>query len=1153
MLTRTKIRNLTHAAFYARGLDLYLSDKVKELQMRKESFVDMVDARVEGSGTKEYHVRICYDDVRDELVREECDCPAFYSYEGLCKHIVAVLLKYLDRKELEKRKPEENESGGHETSEGSYRDRYLSEGVSLSAGEGGFVPGKRRMLQMTTPVMKQLLNRQVIRKTAPLVQGGVYGKVRIEPFLTCERTGVKAEFRIGATQMYVLKDVLDFADWMDRGEEHEYGKKLSFMHLMDAFEPESRGLAAFIRSWGRENGDKYIQNNYYGYHYGNLRPKIREMSLSDSDLEAFLESVGTKQIRAVVYKRNRGTKKERTGGEGFRKNYYENGDSEDDSDGEIFWQVKEGEPARRLRILGGDEGIWLEVSCPVRYQGRHRDIYFENGNIYLSPREQLDPVRDFQMCAEQAGNGKIFIQKEDVPAFCRDFLPDLEKYYECEKVNFNIRDYDVNPVSFEIYLDAPQRDLITCRVMAVYGDRKYNVYGDREDAGQRDLAREIVVGQAVAAYCNAYDPVQMTMAIADTEDQIYEILTEGISRMQELGEVFVSDALKKIRVAPNPHVTVGISLSGDLLELSMSSEDMTKEELIEILSRYDRRKKYYRLKNGDFIKVEGEGLETLSVLKNELGLSEKQLGQKQIALPKYRALFLDGELKGDQALATVKNKAFRALIRNMRTVEDNDFEVPELLEGVLREYQKRGFLWLKTLRYNGFGGILADDMGLGKTLQILAFLYSEFMDAGAEDNRRCLIVTPASLVYNWYNEVQRFTPLLPVKMIVGTLSQRQQMIEQAGKREVLITSYDLLKRDIEAYQGKKFFCQVIDEAQFIKNHNTQSARAVKEIEAECKLALTGTPVENRLSELWSIFDYLMPGFLFSYQRFREKFESPIVQQQDKAAMEQLQKMIRPFVLRRLKKDVLKDLPDKMEEEVYAVLQGEQQKLYDAHVKRIALMLDKQTEEEFRTSKIQILSELTRLRQLCCDPMLLYENFPEESAKKELCLNMVRSAVGGGHKILLFSQFTSMLDILCRQLEDEGITYYTLTGSTSKEKRKELVEKFQQDDTNVFCISLKAGGTGLNLTAADIVIHYDPWWNLAVQNQATDRAHRIGQENTVTVYKLITKGTIEENILHLQEKKRQLADQVLSGEEIGSGSFTKEELMEILGMNRAERE
>ncbi len=1138
MLTRTKIRNMTHAAFYARGLDLYLTDKIRELQMKEESFVDTVEARVKGSGTKEYHVRICYDDVQDELVREECDCPAFYSYDGLCKHIVAVLLKYLDRKQLEKKslgqdEPEKCEAAGEQRTEFQNQD---FPDRSVSSRDNPYFADKRRAFQITTPVMKQLLNRQVIRKTAPLTQSEVYGKISIEPFLTCEPGKVKVEFKIGATQKYVLKDVLDFADWMDRGEEHEYGKKLCFMHLPEAFEPESRGLVAFIRSWVRENGEKFVQNNYYGYNYVNLRPRIRELSLSDSSLEAFLESIGTREVRAMVYRPDyMGESREEE--EDCLKNVCE----------EFLWQVKEGSPARRLHIVGQSEGIWLEVSRPVRYQGLHSDIYFEDGNIYLLPKQLLDPVRDFQMCAEQARDGRIYIQKDDVPAFCRDFLPALERYYECEKENFNVQDYDVNPVSFEIYLDAPQHNIITCRVMAVYGERKYNVYGDRVDAGQRDLAREIVVGQAVAAYCNAYDPAQMAMAIANTEDQIYEILTEGIPRMQELGEVFISDALKKVRVAQTTHVTVGLSLSGDLLELSMTSDDMTKEELIEILSRYDRRKKYYRLRSGDFIKVEGEGLETLSALKEELGLSDKQLRQEQIALPKYRALFLDGELKGSQGLSTVKNKAFRALVRNMRTVEDNDFEVPQLLEGVLREYQKRGFLWLKTLKHNGFGGILADDMGLGKTIQVLAFLYSEFMDAGAEDNRRCLIVTPASLVYNWYSEVQRFTPILPVTMVVGTLAQRQELIEQAGTREILITSYDLLKRDIESYRDRKFFCQVIDEAQFIKNHNTQAARAVKEIEAECKLALTGTPVENRLSELWSIFDYLMPGFLFSYQRFRGELEGPIVQQQDKTAMERLQKMIRPFVLRRLKKDVLKDLPDKLEEEVYAVLQGEQQKLYDAHVKRLALMLDKQTEEEFRASKIQILSELTRLRQLCCDPALLYDNFQEESAKKELCLNMLRSAVGSGHKILLFSQFTSMLDILCRQLDEEGISYYTLTGSTSKEKRKELVEKFQQDDTNVFCISLKAGGTGLNLTAADIVIHYDPWWNLAVQNQATDRAHRIGQVNTVTVYKLITKGTIEENILHLQEKKRQLADQVLSGEEIGSGSFTKEELMEIIGM------
>ena len=313
-------------------------------------------------------------------------------------------------------------------------------------------------------------------------------------------------------------------------------------------------------------------------------------------------------------------------------------------------------------------------------------------------------------------------------------------------------------------------------------------------------------------------------------------------------------------------------------------------------------------------------------------------------------------------------------------------------------------------------------------------------------------------------------------------------------------------------------------------------------------AATGTPVENRLSELWSIFDYLMPGFLYSYSHFREELEVQIVQHESEEASERLRKMIRPFVLRRLKKDVLRDLPDKLEENMYTRLEGEQQKLYDAHVKRMKLLLDKQSEEEFNTSKIVILSELTKLRQICCDPALLFEEYKGESAKLEMCVDLIRNAVENGHKILVFSQFTTMLSRLADRLENEETAYYMLTGSTGKEKRAKLVEEFNKEDnpTAVFLISLKAGGTGLNLTTADIVIHYDPWWNLAVQNQATDRAHRIGQKNVVNVYKLIAKDTIEENIVKLQEKKHALADQILSGEDMGSGSFSREEILELLG-------
>ena len=704
------------------------------------------------------------------------------------------------------------------------------------------------------------------------------------------------------------------------------------------------------------------------------------------------------------------------------------------------------------------------------------------------------------------------------------------------------------------------------------------------------MNRETVVRNVIHKYSNAFNPFEQCAVIADDEEMEYEFLTEGIQALQAVGEVFISDALRRIEVRNSPKVTVGVSLSGNLLELSMTAGDISKEELIDILSRYNKKKKFYRLKNGAFVNAADSGLDTVEELRAGLQLTDKQMKQDKIEVQKYRVLYLDAQLKENPVVSAVKDKSFKSLVRNMKTIEDNDFEVPESLDKVLREYQKRGFLWIKTLNYNGFGGILADDMGLGKTLQVIAFLLSEFLErrntvveniavketamlnmqseietveqackaAEAQKadgkkadgqtgklQRNTLIIAPASLVYNWSSEIQRFAPELTAKMVTGTAAERRQILAEADSEDILLTSYDLLKRDISEYEGYKFRCEIIDEAQYIKNANTQAAKAVKEVQADFRLALTGTPVENRLSELWSIFDYLMPGFLYSYKKFREEVEIPAVQNSDEDAMKRLQKMIRPFVLRRLKKEVLTDLPDKLEENMFVQLTGEQQKLYDAHVKRMMLMLDKQSEEEFKTSKITILAELTKLRQICCDPSLIFTDYKADSAKVDMCLNMISNAVESGHKILLFSQFTTMLDHLAKRLEEEKISYYMLTGSTSKEKRAQMVENFNTDDTQVFCISLKAGGTGLNLTAADIVIHFDPWWNLAVQNQATDRAHRIGQKNVVNVYKLIVKDTIEENILKLQEKKRELADQILEGEGLNGGSFTKEELMELL--------
>ena len=408
-----------------------------------------------------------------------------------------------------------------------------------------------------------------------------------------------------------------------------------------------------------------------------------------------------------------------------------------------------------------------------------------------------------------------------------------------------------------------------------------------------------------------------------------------------------------------------------------------------------------------------------------------------------------------------------------------------------------------------------------------------------------LIICPASLVYNWAEEFHRFAPELTVCPVEGNQAERGEIIERSGKWDVLISSYDHLKRDVQAYEGKVFLYEVLDEAQFIKNQSTASAKAVKVIRAKHRFALTGTPIENRLSELWSIFDFLMPGFLYRYETFRKEMEKPIAKEGNEEASLRLKRMVSPFILRRLKTEVLKDLPEKVEESHIVRFGEEQQKLYDAQVLRMKNLLEKENEESFRKSKIQILAELTRIRQICCDPALLFENYEGGSAKMEACMDLVRSAMEGEHRILLFSQFTSMLDLLKERLGQEGIAYYEITGATPKKERMRLVSEFNNGDVPLFLISLRAGGTGLNLTGADIVIHYDPWWNAAAQNQATDRAHRIGQQKPVTVFKLIAKDSIEEKIQQLQEKKLNLADEIIGGEQVSFSSLTREDLLEMI--------
>ena len=498
-------------------------------------------------------------------------------------------------------------------------------------------------------------------------------------------------------------------------------------------------------------------------------------------------------------------------------------------------------------------------------------------------------------------------------------------------------------------------------------------------------------------------------------------------------------------------------------------------------------------------------------------------------------------------------------------------ECPPLgdLESVLRPYQKHGVAWLNFLRANSFGGILADEMGLGKTLQTLALFDASRGSAGTPRptcNNQAqatlnqvgrgvpaeplslpapfLVICPTSLVFNWVAEAKRFTPQLRVLALNGP--DRHELFRDVPNSNLVITSYALIRRDADLYRDIEFDTVVLDEAQHIKNRQTQNAQAVKGIRARHRLVLTGTPLENSVLDLWSIFDFLMPGYLGAAQDFRERYEIPITRHRDAHAQERLARRLRPFILRRLKRDVAPELPPKVEQVAMCDLTSEQSAVYqqilDTSRKEVFEAVDAQG---LARSRMVILNALLRLRQICCDLRLLkLENAsPDNSGKLDMFLELLDEAIDGGHRVLVFSQFVSMLSILKDRLKERELDFCYLDGSTAN--RAEVVNQFQQGNAPVFLISLKAGGVGLNLAAADTVIHFDPWWNPAVEDQATDRAHRIGQTRVVTSYKLITRNTVEEKILNLQQRKREIISATLAGEEQLAEALTIEELRELL--------
>lgn len=708
----------------------------------------------------------------------------------------------------------------------------------------------------------------------------------------------------------------------------------------------------------------------------------------------------------------------------------------------------------------------------------------------------------------------ITFDKKSLPKFTKAMNNILKEKIDIEEA---IKDeFVVITPKVELYFDFDED--IFCNIKFIYNQKEVYYNSDdntflRNDLFEKNVALELLQ-YGIANRDNR-------LVLNDLDD--YECLIDDvIPKLSLKYDIFTTEKLDKANLIKRPKITSHFSIGGDnVFKYDFNLDGINPDEFKDIFENMKLNKKYYKLKNGKLLSLEEESLNEFKNLTENMDIDAKNISDKECIIPKYKALYLDSLKKGYKIIKT--NNLFDEFIDNFNKYKKANLD---LETSVLRNYQLVGVKWLYNIYKCNFGGILADEMGLGKSIQVI-YLIKQILKEKCDS--KILIVAPTSLIYNWENEFKKFGSEIEFKVFAGIKKTRKDLFKNT-KTNVFITTYGLIREDREEYLNMDFDLTVIDEAQNIKNPNAEMTKVCKQIKSNVKLALTGTPIENSVIELWSIFDFLMPGYLGSLKSFQEKYNIKDTQKQDLYILDTLNKQITPFILRRKKVDVLKDLPEKIENNVFLELNEDQKKIYALEVKRTQKEMDEIIATEgFLKARFKILTLITKLRQICIDPKIVFEDYKGSSIKMDEVCNTVHKLTIENHKILIFTSYRTALELLKNRLEKEKIKCYVIDGSVSSRKRNELVNSFNVDDTNVFLIMLKAGGTGLNLVGADTVIHLDLWWNPQAENQATDRAHRIGQKNKVQVIKFICKGTIEERILELQNKKKILSDTLIEGE------------------------
>nr|WP_145404367.1 DEAD/DEAH box helicase [Paenibacillus xylanexedens] len=1020
---------------------------------------------------------------------------------------------------------------------------------------------------------RRLPHEREQKYTAPVTRSMLREELQVQficKLVHVSRGGAKLalELKVGNKRLYVVQKVKQFLSCVEKGEPMSFTKLFHYDPLLHVFNARDQSiLSMLIRMKQSEEAYRQSISGYLGASDGRdiliapmiWKPLLELLLQADSRMEGAGLANGPLAVAEGALP--------------------------------LFYRIAE----------GANEGYQLEVSglrelilLPAY------DAAVLEGQFYMLEPMQIRSLENLSSALTSYGiKESIDISAQQVDEFVQHVVPELRTLGHLS-IDSRVRERIAEPeLTPKLYIDF-YRERITARLEFDYGVMVINPLAEyliQEEEKKVILIRDrFKERNLIERLDRSFLEREGSVWASEREDAIYDVLYHLLPELEKLADIYMPNAVKAMMpthpVPPKVRADLGKGL--DWLEISFEMEGVDEQELQELMRSIVEKKAFFRLRSGVFLSLEHDGASSFAQMADALGLEAGDIQSSHIRLPAVRALQLPGR---DEVSGHVKwGGSLKRFLDDLRDPDRMDFPLPQTLESVLRDYQASGYQWLRTLAHYRFGGILADDMGLGKTLQSIAYItaslqekpvyeqearanqaalgtdseadsrlpHSLLMDELRQKSLEAasaspsagnswhisqqdgltirtrtthppiLVVAPASLTYNWANEFARFAPHLNVLIAAGQKHERASMLEDMDQADVVVTSYPLLRRDLDTYLGRTFHTLILDEAQAIKNASSQTAQAVKQIQAPRRFALTGTPVENSLDELWSIFEAVFPGLFPSYRRFRD------------LPPERISRMVRPFILRRLKKDVLEELPDRIETVQRSELTVEQKKLYAAYLSQLQDETTKDMEDNgFQKNRIKILAGITRLRQLCCHPALFVDGYQGDSGKMEQLLETVQDCLAAGKRILIFSQFASMLNLIRQTLSAQGNSLFYLDGQTPAQSRVDMCRRFNEGEAELFLISLKAGGTGLNLTGADTVILYDLWWNPAVEEQAIGRAHRMGQKQVVQVIRLVTEGTIEEKILELQQRKKDLIAEVIEPGDGGSTTLSEQDIRELL--------